>query len=439
MKKLNLPLRLVTLVSVTLPSLLSFNTSVLASTFEEQAIEQDNVVAIARPYGQGKYDLLIIEQIPDKQECWTESGANPVLVEPLLLTFDFTGICRRATDSNGYSIRVDGNDLGLDYLLRLVPRDGELVLVGTPRGGDYQEIVLGSTKGLASGFMKVILNPGWQFSKRAYQGKVLGHFYLSGSQAALAGEIGEIGEVKKIGKTTATINLKPEITSSTNIIWIPAFSDIIDNVYDLEIREAVAMEIMAGFEDHTFHPQEAVTREQLIVMAVDFLGKMYSIDLDAQPQQDIVAFKDVSGDRSSAKKIKWAQWNFLNVDDAPDNTLQPTQFVTRAELIDTMHRVTIHLKKQLNLSQKIQQNQKPVQFSDISGNWAESVISQMSGYCGIASPLNEEGTKFAPDSKATRDYTAAVLVRVFECVQSELKQANNTTERLQLMSKRKTL
>ncbi|XTZ09686.1 MAG: DUF3747 domain-containing protein, partial [cyanobacterium endosymbiont of Rhopalodia yunnanensis] len=150
---------------------MSFNIPVQASTFEEQAIPQNNVIAIARPYGQGKYDLLIIEQIPDKQTCWTESGSNPILVDPLLLNFDFAGICRRATDSNGYSIRVDGNDLGLDYLLRLVPRDGELVLVGTSRAGNYQEIVVGSTKGLASGFMKVILNPGWQFSKRSYQGK----------------------------------------------------------------------------------------------------------------------------------------------------------------------------------------------------------------------------------------------------------------------------
>ena len=420
MKKLNLPLRFLTLLSVTFPSLISFNTSVLASTFEEQAIEQDNVVAIARPYGQGKYDLLIIEQIPDKQTCWTESGSNPVLVEPLLLTFDFTGTCRRATDSNGYSIRVDGNDLGLDYLLRLVPRDGELVLVGTPRGGNYREIVIGSTKGLASGFMKVILNPGWQFSKRAYQGKMLGHFYLSGSQAAIAGGT---------EATKTTINAKSETTSVANTRLEAIFTDINNNVYKPEVEQAAAMEIVAGFEDNTFRPREAVSREQLIVMAVDVLGKVYDVDLEAQPQRDVVAFKDVSGDRWSAKKIKWAQWNFLNVGGSTNNALQPTKSITRAELIDTMHRVTTYLKKQLNLPRKIQQNQKPVQFSDISGNWAENVISQMSGYCGIASPLNEEGTKFAPDRKATRDYTAAVLVRVLKCVQSELKQANNTTEK----------
>ncbi|MGP0128790.1 MAG: DUF3747 domain-containing protein [cyanobacterium endosymbiont of Rhopalodia musculus] len=419
MKKLNLLLGLATLASVTFPSLMPFNISVQAATFEEQTIQQNNVVAVARPYGQGKYDLLIIEQIPDKQACWTENSSNPILVEPLLLKFDFTGICRRATDSNGYSIRVDGNDLGLDYLLRLVPRDGELVLVGTPRSSNYQEIVVGSTKGLASGFMKVILNPGWQFSKRAYQGKVLGHFYLSGSQAAITGEI---------EATETAINPKSRTTSVANTNLESVFTDINNNVYKSEVEQAADMKIMTGFEDNTFRPREAITREQLIVMAVDALGKVANVDLETQPQQDIVTFKDVSGDRWSAKKIKWAQWNFLNVGN-PNNALRPTESITRAELIDTMRRVTIYLKKQLNLPKEIQQNQKPVQFSDISGNWAESVVSQMSGYCGVASPLNEEGIEFAPDRKATRDYTAAVLVRVLECIQSESKQANNITEK----------
>lgn len=419
MKKLNLLLRLAALASVTFPSLMSFNVSVQASTFEEQAIPQNNVIAIARPYGQGKYDLLIIEQIPEQQTCWTESGSNPILVDPLLLNFDFAGICRRATDSNGYSIRVDGNDLGLDYLLRLVPRDGELVLVGTARAGNYQEIVVGSTKGLASGFMKVILNPGWKFSKRSYQGKVLGHFYLSGSQTAITGEV---------EATESIINTKQRVTSVANTNLESVFTDINDNVYKPEVEQAAAMKIVTAFEDNTFRPREAITREQLIVMAVDALGKVSNVDLETEPQRDIVTFKDVSGDRWSARKIKWAQWNFLNVNN-PNNALRPTESITRAELIDTMRSVTIYLKKQLNLPMEIQQNQKPVQFSDISGNWAKDVISQMSGYCGVASPLNEEGIEFAPERKATRDYTAAVLVRVLECIQSESKQANNITER----------
>ena len=154
-----------------------------ASQFTETAVDQTQVIAIARPYGDRKYDLLVIEQIPKKKQCWAESGSMPVMVDPLLLNYDFTGICRRSTDSNGYSVRLDGQDYGLEYLLRIVPRGNELVLVATSRTGKAPELILGSTQGLQAGFMKIILKPGWQFTKRTFNNKVLGHFYFSGKQA----------------------------------------------------------------------------------------------------------------------------------------------------------------------------------------------------------------------------------------------------------------
>ncbi|AGF52451.1 sll0319 [Synechocystis sp. PCC 6803] len=164
-------------------------TPVSASTFTETAIDQTEVIAVARPYGveTTKYDLLVIEQIPGKNKCWDVTPGAPAMVDPLLLNFDFTGHCRRATDSNGYSIRIDGQDYGLDYLLRLVPRGNELVLVATSRNGRGPELVVGSTKGIGAGFMQVQLNPGWQFTKRTYEGQVLGHYYISGTQAAILG------------------------------------------------------------------------------------------------------------------------------------------------------------------------------------------------------------------------------------------------------------
>lgn len=414
MKISRLPLNLATLAAVTLGSFIPSHLPVKASTFSETQLDQSKVIAIARPYGDDKYDLLVIEQIPDKRDCWTESGSNPVLVDPLLLNFDFTGICRRATDSNGYSIRLDGNDLGLDYLLRLVRRDGELVLVGTPRTPGYSEIVLGSTKGMAEGFMKVHLYPGWQFSKRTYEEKVLGHFYFSGSQAAIAAG-GDIPDTPPATTTPATQT--PRIS----------FVDVNNNIYQAQIAEAVEMGLVSGFDDNTFRPDQAVTREQLISMAVDAIGTVYKVDLDATPERDVVSFKDVDSSRWSAKKIKWAQWKFLNLGN-PNNTLQPSEPITRAELMDTMRRMAIHLRNQLDLPQELQQTQEPLVFSDTSNSWADGVISEMSAYCGVATPLNEEGTEFAPDEQATRDYTAAAMVRVLECVKAEAEQAAQQRE-----------
>ena len=159
-----------------------------AEMFSEQEVEQSNVIAVAEPLGETGYNLLVIEQIPGGQQCWKESGEKPTTVEPLLLNFDFTKSCRRSTDSNGYSIRIDGKDYGLDYLLRIVERNGELQLVGTPRSDRQQqekEVIVGRTYGVSDGFLKIVLNPGWQFSKRTYQGKTLGHVYLAGSSSAM--------------------------------------------------------------------------------------------------------------------------------------------------------------------------------------------------------------------------------------------------------------
>ncbi|OKH24153.1 hypothetical protein NIES593_08325 [Hydrococcus rivularis NIES-593] len=177
---------LAVLATATLASVAIDNPVKAAVTFDEQEIDQNRIIAIARPYGTNKYDLLVIEQIPGKKTCWSESGSRPTIVEPLLLKFDFTGHCNRSTDSNGYSIRVDGRDFGLDYLLRIVERNGELFLVGTSRTNPSQrDIVIGRTYGLQRGFLKIHLNAGWRFSKRAYQGKVLGHVYFSGDRTAM--------------------------------------------------------------------------------------------------------------------------------------------------------------------------------------------------------------------------------------------------------------
>jgi hypothetical protein len=179
MTKLTLPLKLAALTLATISSITAGN-PVKASMFDETAVEQNQFVAISQPYGDNKYNLLVIEQIPNKQACWSETGDNPVSVDILLLNFDFTGHCRRSTDANGYSIRFNGEDLGLDYLLSIVERHGEIQLIGINRTNRSQpEILVGTSKGMMGGPMKIKLNPGWRFSKRTYQGKALGHVYFS--------------------------------------------------------------------------------------------------------------------------------------------------------------------------------------------------------------------------------------------------------------------
>ena len=150
-----------------------------ANLFDQKEVDQSRYVAIAIPRDFGP-QLLILEQKTDARQCWSESGDRPTLVDPLLLTFNFTGICGRATDSNGYSIRMAGTDLALDYALSLQMSGGDIRLMGISRiDSNAPRLLIGKTYGLANGMTKIILEPGWRFAKRSYQGKELGHIYIT--------------------------------------------------------------------------------------------------------------------------------------------------------------------------------------------------------------------------------------------------------------------
>jgi hypothetical protein len=179
----SLLLKLAALAVTTTATMITFNPA-KAISFGEKEVEKDRFVVVAAPYHHG-YNLLLIEQIPGKQKCWGENGLNPVKVNPLLLNFDFTGSCKRSTDSNNYSLRIDGKDYGLDYLFNIVKKDGELHLVATPRNPNQPEIFIGRTYGMSQGSLKIFLNPGWRLTKRTYEGETVEHIYLSGNLVAI--------------------------------------------------------------------------------------------------------------------------------------------------------------------------------------------------------------------------------------------------------------
>lgn len=150
-----------------------------SATFGQAPLNQEKLIAIAVPRASGYYTLLVLEQLSDKKQCWRESGSRPIQVDPLLMKFDFTGICGRSTDSNGYSLRVAGQDLGMSHRLSIQKQANDLVLLGIPNSGKGAPVEVGRTNGLGTGFLKISLTPGWQFTKRTYSGKTLGHVYFS--------------------------------------------------------------------------------------------------------------------------------------------------------------------------------------------------------------------------------------------------------------------
>lgn len=148
-----------------------------ATQFSQRELEPEKVIAIASPVGNSSHQLLILEQLNNQRTCWEENGD---VVDPLLLRFDFTGICGRGTDSNGYSIRVGGQDLGWQYRLQVVRDGGTLKLVGASnQNRNAPPLEIGRTNRVSNDLTRIELNPGWRLTKRVYNGQTLGHYYLS--------------------------------------------------------------------------------------------------------------------------------------------------------------------------------------------------------------------------------------------------------------------
>ncbi|MBD1875680.1 DUF3747 domain-containing protein [Nodosilinea sp. FACHB-131] len=154
-----------------------------AQQFDQQPIDPNLAVAIASPVRNGAfYSLMILTQVPNQRQCWQEQGqaGGPITVDPLLLNFDFTGACDRSTDGNGYSVRINGQDLGVHYRLEVSARQNDLVLFARPtRDRSAPPIEIGRTNGRTNGFLKIQLNPGWQMTRRTYNGQPVGHIYLT--------------------------------------------------------------------------------------------------------------------------------------------------------------------------------------------------------------------------------------------------------------------
>tara|TARA_B100001939_G_scaffold295791_1_gene269428 strand:- start:1064 stop:1732 length:669 start_codon:yes stop_codon:yes gene_type:complete len=148
-----------------------------ASLFQATEVDVNRFILVAAPIGGGgSSQLNIYEQRSDTRPCYSREGDDPTLVNPLLGSFDFTGICSRYMDSNGYSVRIGNQDYGSALRVSIIPGDDDLMLVGS--GGGGEPLVIARTGGMADGFLELKLDPGWSLRRRFYGERALGHLYL---------------------------------------------------------------------------------------------------------------------------------------------------------------------------------------------------------------------------------------------------------------------
>ena len=150
------------------------------SLFAAAELDQSRFILVAAPIGNGeRAQLNIYEQRSNARPCFAVQGASPGLVNPLLATFDFTGICNRYIDANGYSLRVGGTDLATQYRLSVVRQNGDNLLLAIPtKAGAGAEMVVARSGGQASGFLLLVPEPGWKLMRRTFGGRALGHVYV---------------------------------------------------------------------------------------------------------------------------------------------------------------------------------------------------------------------------------------------------------------------
>ena len=150
------------------------------SLFGAIEVDQSKFVIVAAPIGDGsRAQLNIYEQRTAARPCYAVEGGKPAVVNPLLSTFDFTGICNRFIDGNGYSLRIGNGDLGTVYRLSVVKEAGDTLLMALPtKAGAGPEMVVARSGGSTNGFLLLVPEPGWKLMRRQFGGRTLGHVYV---------------------------------------------------------------------------------------------------------------------------------------------------------------------------------------------------------------------------------------------------------------------
>ena len=151
-----------------------------AGVFTSQPVQAERFALFARPVDRNRWNLLVLEQLQPAPLCWERRPDG--LIDPALNRFNYTGICGRYLDSNGYSLRVAEQDLATRYRLRVVQQGNELLLQAFSPN-DTTVLVLG--RGPLPGrdrdaFVALQLDQGWALERRVHNGQeVLNHLYIA--------------------------------------------------------------------------------------------------------------------------------------------------------------------------------------------------------------------------------------------------------------------
>lgn len=176
-----------------------------------------------------------------------------------------------------------------------------------------------------------------------------------------------------------------------------SFSDIAGTAYEQEIRTLAAYQLLSGFEDGTFRPQDTLTRAQFAAMLAT------ALDL---PAGDSLSFSDVSGDAWYAGAVAAAaDMGFLT--GYGDGTFGPEDPLTYEQLTTALSSVAAWASMEgYALDQEILNIDQQLAYLDWA-DWAQVAARNLDELGALPEGLE-------PAALADRGTAAGMLCRLME-------------------------
>jgi hypothetical protein len=177
---------------------------------------------------------------------------------------------------------------------------------------------------------------------------------------------------------------------------VDAFTDISNHWGRDIINEAAEKNIVSGYSDNTFRPNNSITRAELLTI-------LYNSGLADTTKRADVSFTDISGNEWYNDYVKWGVANNLIVG-YEDNTFRGNDAVSRQEM-------AVVISKFVDLVGIAYEDGQPIAFADGAAiaQWARSYVDKISSY-GIVT--GDNNNCYLPDKELTRAETAVIVNRL---------------------------
>ncbi len=191
-----------------------------------------------------------------------------------------------------------------------------------------------------------------------------------------------------------------------------SFTDVPNDFWAKDvIQQAYRAEFLSGFPDNTFKPNENVQRVQVIVSLVNGLGLSATDGNALNAYDDRNAIPDYARDEVITATKKQIAVNYPKVKE-----LNPNQEATRAEVAAMVYQALVDANQvsQINspyiVSADTGGGEPVTSFPDIQNHWAKPFIEGLLAQ-GLISGFGD-GT-FKPQEKMTRAQYAALIAKAF--------------------------